>query len=460
MGEKTGPQNNWLYSGFRWLPAKEALSAQKKRARILKELSGSLRYHFSGSKISTGRLSPGCTICGNGRWSCLFVNGLCTANCFYCPQDRSIKEERAPFCQEGLRFDSPDEYVIFLQKFGFRGVGFSGGESLLAFKTAARFIKKIREAFKHNIYLWLYTNGKLIDSSKLRRLRQLGLNEIRFNISADNYNLKPVALAARFIDTVTVEIPAIPEDYDKALKSIRQMQESGVKFLNLHQLSTTKYNYKNFLAREYTFLRQPHLPVLESEITALSLLKYAADARLRLPVHYCSCSYQCRFQEAGLRKRSAMLAAAGWEEITPAGFIRSISLRGAPAGLEKIAAALKHRRLPVLLNATAASAELFFSSAALKHIHPAAKDIIIRYLKPFLSETASVSDKDVTEIALGAKRKLFIKKELAAKYAGITPQRFRDFRRLINGGPAAKQKARLPAWIKWERLNEGLPAID
>ena len=48
------------------------------------------------SKLYTGRLSPGCQTCIEGTWACIFINGLCTRNCFFCPQDRLMKKERQP----------------------------------------------------------------------------------------------------------------------------------------------------------------------------------------------------------------------------------------------------------------------------------------------------------------------------------------------------------------------------
>lgn len=60
----------------------------------------------------------------------------------------------------------------------------------------------------------MYTNGYLIDKNKLITLKEAGLNEMRFNIAARHYDLKAVKMAADIIDTVTVEIPAVPEDYE------------------------------------------------------------------------------------------------------------------------------------------------------------------------------------------------------------------------------------------------------
>ena len=59
---------------------------------------------------------------------------------------------------------------------------------------------------------------------------------MRFNISARKYDLKAVKMAAGIIDTVTVEIPAIPEDYEILKKCLPRMKAIGVAHLNLHQL--------------------------------------------------------------------------------------------------------------------------------------------------------------------------------------------------------------------------------
>ena len=173
--------------------------------------------------------------CGQGTWSCLFIGSLCTANCFYCPQDRKNKKDQPP-TESGLMFDNPDDYVDYLEKFKFKGVGFSGGEPLLKYKKILTYIKKIRERLGKGIYIWLYTNGDLVDKNKLNALKEAGLNEIRFDIAARNYDLKAVKMASAIIDRVTVEIPAIPEDYEILKKCLPRMKAIGVAHLNLHQL--------------------------------------------------------------------------------------------------------------------------------------------------------------------------------------------------------------------------------
>jgi len=244
---------DWVYRDLKWLTEEEAKRKNQERDKILKSMSNKVNHAFKQNKIYCGDLSPGCLTCGQGTWSCMFINGLCTTNCFFCPQDRKRKKERLPTA-DGIIFDEPNSYVDYLEKFGFRGVGFSGGESMLVFEKLALYITRIRQKFGKKIYLWIYTNGDLVNVDKLKRLKRVGLDEIRFNIGARKYDLQPVELATKFINVVTVETPAIPEDYEVLKKCIFKMQEIGVNHLNIQQLCSTRHNYRNFISRNYTFL--------------------------------------------------------------------------------------------------------------------------------------------------------------------------------------------------------------
>ena len=102
----------------------------------------------------------------------------------------------------------------------------------------------------------MYTNGDLIDTTRLHDLQKAGCDEIRFNLSAPNYDLGPVELACRMIETVAVEIPAIPEDYETVRKLLPDIQKIEVRHLNLHQISAWEHNYRELARRGY---RSHHL---------------------------------------------------------------------------------------------------------------------------------------------------------------------------------------------------------
>lgn len=129
---------------------------------------------------------------------------------------------------------------------------------------------------------------------------------------------------------MTVEIPAIPEDFDLVKGLLKEMEKVGVDFLNLHQLTTTEFNYRLLLQRPYHFLHDPSISVFESEMCALQLLLFARENDLRLPINYCCSAYKGRFQGLDQRNRVGRWGLEGFEEITGAGYIRSFRVVDSP----------------------------------------------------------------------------------------------------------------------------------
>lgn len=253
-----------------------------------------------------------------------------------------MKEDDPPSA-DGITFEDPDAYLRYLELCGFRGVGFSGGEPLLAVDKLLSFIGSIKRRFGEEMYVWMYTNGDLLDRATLDGLRKAGLDEIRFNISARQYDLSPVELACGLMNAVAVEIPAIPEDCGTVKECLLDMRKIGVRYLNLHQLAASAYNYRNLIGRNYTIIPSfRHEPVVfESEMAALELAKHASDNHLNVSINYCSEIYKARYQRLARRKHAAVLARAGCERITDAGFIARTSVKGSAATIAHLVDTLR-----------------------------------------------------------------------------------------------------------------------
>jgi len=321
------------YDALRWPTAQEAEKASSERNELLEHLFAlDVKSCCHGTKLDCRKLSPGCRICIEGSWSCLFINGTCNGRCFYCPSEQTAADD--PMTNT-VPFPNVDDYIDYIAKFGFTGVSISGGEPFLTFEKSLSFITRLKKRFAGGIYLWLYTNGTLVSGDKLKQLRDAGLDEIRFDIGAVDYELEKVKLAAHIIHYVTVEIPAIPDEFHLLKEAIPRMKEIGVDFLNLHQLRLTPYNYPRVAKRNYTFLHGPKVTVLESELTALKAIKFAVEHDVDLPINYCSFVYKERFQKMAARKRHAALIRKPYEDITAAGYIRTLIIKGSPDHIEQ-----------------------------------------------------------------------------------------------------------------------------
>jgi len=157
-------------------------------------------------------------------------------------------------------------------------------------------------------------------------LTEAGLNEIRFDLGAVNYNPKVLKNASQYIENVTVEIPAVPEDKEKLFDVLPELCEFGVTNLNLHQLRLTTYNASNLLKNDYTYLHGEQPVVAESEITALEVIDFVIKNRLPIGVNYCNFQFKNRFQKAGFRTKMANVLLAEGEAITENGFVRKMEI--------------------------------------------------------------------------------------------------------------------------------------
>ena len=274
------------------------------------------------TKVDSRRLSPGCRTCANGAWSCLFINGRCNASCFYCPTSQD--ETDGPL-SNGIPFESPEDYAEYVALFGFTGVSISGGEPLLTLDRSLDYIAAVRRRCGDAVHLWMYTNGVLLTRDMASALADAGLAEIRFDIGATRYDLSKLRLAVGVIPTITVEIPAVPEEEALMRGKLVEMAAAGVQHLNLHQMRLTPHNLRHLANRAYTFVHGEKVTVLESELMALRLIRYGIEQGIDLPINYCSFPYKRRFQHAAARRRGLPYIQGPDDTITDVGYLRSLS---------------------------------------------------------------------------------------------------------------------------------------
>lgn len=305
------------FPGIKWMNPYEAWELLEKRSTLISENSQS--SFFKETKPYYKQISQGCRLCGQGLWSCLFITSKCNASCFYCPAPQVADE---PPSSQGLTFETPDDYAEYINFFKFKGVSFSGGEPLLFIDRTLAYLKKIREKCDPGIYIWAYTNGILADDQKFDDLAAAGLDEIRFDIGATGYKLDKIRFAKGKIPTITIEIPAVPEEKERLISMLPKMTEAGVTNLNLHQLRLTKHNAPKLLKHDYTYIAAERPIVLESEIAALEIIKAARETGISIGINYCSFFFKNRFQKAGFRRQVANALSPFGTPITEKGFIR------------------------------------------------------------------------------------------------------------------------------------------
>ena len=447
------------YFRMRFITQLEAGKTSARRDELLAGLSHRAKVIHHETKLHTGELSPGCRTCGEGSWSCLFINGICNGRCFYCPTTQKSKGEPMT---NNLRFANPRDYLDYIALFRFRGVSLSGGEPFMTFDRTMTYVSKLKQKFGSTIHLWLYTNGILATPDKIARLGDAGLDEIRFDISADRYSLDKLKLAVGRIPCITVEIPAIPEDYRMLSDMLPHLKDSGVNHLNLHQLRCTPHNLPHLLEHDYVFSHGPKVVVPDSEITALQLLIDAGENN-GPPVNYCSYAYKYRFQARAARQRAAAVLAGPYEDITDAGFVRSLQLMGDRGALSLRTEKLKDAGVDAGSYRFEQTDRLLFRKALWTLLDFSGLELHVSYYLPQLKETSSYRGSHL-KIPLNRKRSIIAERVRVEGGRRITDEELQLFHSAFLSGddtPAALQarkKAieRFADIFEYERIPHGL----
>jgi len=440
------------------LPSAEVGPANARRRALLARIADAGAVGHKGAKPRLGELSPGCVKCAERAWSCLFLNQHCDGRCFFCPGPMDTRGA-APFAERFV-FHGPDAYARYVERLGFTGVSFSGGDPLLSPELLRAYVDAVRERLGDAVYVWVYTNGSTlgagrggVDARGRERLRRLfaggAVDELRFNVAAWDYDLAAVAEAAAIAPRVTVEIPAIPEDLERLKTLVVELERLGVAHLNLHQLMVLGTNGEALTARPYRFTTGSVPAVIDSELCALELMAYALDAGVSLPINYCGASYKERYHATALDLRAATLVARGCEAVTETGTLRRLRVPEAEAG--RVIAALEAAGAPSASWWRDPEGGLVVHPTALRGVE-APSGVTVRYYRCLLLGAQDGVDDDASApwechpVDLGDTR-------LHVAVAPASPDLPVDrvaLRTLAAGDVP-------PALLPWERLPHGLP---
>ncbi len=253
----------------------------------------------------------GCRVCLKGKGACLSVTNLCTRDCFFCPNPRPRADRVA---LGGYPIDEESHLVRVVERFGLESIGISGGDPLTRLDRTARLALSLRRRFGPGFWMQLYTNGDLLSDEALRRLRRAGINELRIDLAAYGFDLRPVRRALDGIGRVTIELPVIPEHEARLKRLIGELDALGARHLVLHELGCAAANRRSLARRGYLAKspRQPTnwmRPVSDSGLAALRLLKHALRTTRRMSVYFCSHDTIEMINRRGVRYRLSRLRA-------------------------------------------------------------------------------------------------------------------------------------------------------
>ena len=398
------------YNYLKFPSPEEAAAAMLERQQILSAIENRVEWGFHNSKVDVAKLSRGCQLCGEGQWSCLFINNLCNGKCFYCPTQQT---DLAQPETNTLIFEEPETYVEYIRQFGFKGVSISGGEPLITFEKSLAFIKAVKDSFGEEVYVWLYTNGILLTPEKVEALKVAGLNEIRFDIGATDYKTDNLKLAVGQIPVVTVEIPAVPQEEELLKNKIRELKDLGVSHLNFHQMRLTPYNFNKLVEHDYTYTHGEKVTVIESELTALRLIQFSLDEGVNLPINYCSFVYKNRHQKSANRKKHAPYVVYPWECITQNGFIRNLYAKIEPDKKDRLIEVFASGKTELKMSFSPKTGRLDFSTDLFAQIKSLQVPVFVEYhVSHIFPQATGINDFET--VSLTGEKEVVVERRLAA----------------------------------------------
>ncbi len=272
---------------------------------------------FGGS--ARGALPVGCRQCTDGAKMVLFVTGMCSFHCFYCPVSDEKMYKDVVFADE-KRVMRDEDLLEEAHAIRATGAGITGGDPLNAVERTCHYIELLKTEFGSAFHTHLYTMST--DERKIRMLANAGLDEIRFHIPpglwsrAVNSSYVAASRLARSLGlTVGVEIPLIPEREADLVRLVEWAEAEGLAFVNLNEMEFSEANFPRMKVHGYEMKHELSYGVKGADPVALRILA----RRWKTTVHYCTSGYKDGWQLRERIKRRADTVARPWDIVTEDG---------------------------------------------------------------------------------------------------------------------------------------------
>lgn len=280
------------------------------------------QFKNAGASIVVGWQSKACVECtGSGGSETFSTTFKCHRDCYFCFNHNQADYEK--FFREGCPWEEGLERSARENQGKLACIGLTGGEPLLNLDDSVRFLERAQEAFP-GAHMRMYTSGDLLTEDGAARLRDAGLQEIRFSVKdfdpedLQERVLEAMALAKRYIPDVMVEMPVIPGTGERMRELMRRFNEIGIDGINMLEFCFPFCNWEEFDKRGLVVRNPPFdvmydygysggLPIAGSEELILELMLWGMDEGLGYGMHYCSLDNKHRSEMRQMNERGARI---------------------------------------------------------------------------------------------------------------------------------------------------------
>ena len=262
------------------------------------------QFKNAGASIVWGWQSKACVECTGNRGSETFSTTFkCHRDCYFCFNYNVADYEKfvrdgCPW-REGLS-DAEKRYGHD----GLAALGLTGGEPLLVLDDSIALLEEAGRRFP-SAHKRMYTSGDLLTEEGAARLRDSGLDEIRFSVKQDDplerqeRVLAGMEIARRHIPSLMVEMPIIPNTEERMHELFERWAAIGLDGVNLLEFCFPFHSWEEYEARGFEIRNPPFdvmydygysggLPVAGSEELCLELMLWGIGHDVPFGMHYCS----------------------------------------------------------------------------------------------------------------------------------------------------------------------------
>ncbi len=283
---------------------------------------------------STGTPPKGCRYCDRGSKLVLYITGICSEDCFYCPLSEEKKGKDVIYANE-RPVNGPDwlDHIIEEEnRMDALGTGITGGDPMLFPERTGKVIRKLKEVFGKRHHVHLYTTGSF-DSRKLEEMKEAGLDEIRFHpniaywkqfrfLGRDceqgdpldaSFHHELMFEARRLGISTGIEVPAVINTrkggtlYSEGLYHLLDYAaREGMEFVNVNELEASHTNMDHFNRMGYELVGDSMAVAGSMELAVSTIEKVRAKNPDSPTVfHICSSVYKDSVQLRNRLKRTS-----------------------------------------------------------------------------------------------------------------------------------------------------------
>ncbi|MDP3966554.1 MAG: radical SAM protein [archaeon] len=240
------------------------------------------------SSYLTGKLVKGCELCVEGRKMVLFVTGLCSRGCDFCPLSKLRMSMDKTYANE-RPVNSIKDVLDEVKASGAKGCSITGGDPLLKLKRTVRLGKALKKKFGKNFHIHIYLSTKLVNLQNLKELSEF-VDEVRFHPDFEKpvyEEIEKIKLAGKFwkSENIGIEIPLFPDKTDKIYNFIVKAK-GYFSFLNFNELEAGEVTGP-VMAKKYELDKDGYL--VKSSIDAgKKLIKKLEKSKIKININLCT----------------------------------------------------------------------------------------------------------------------------------------------------------------------------